>query len=94
MMLLSAIGPLCYLADYVYFNERSIFHVVDRVVAMVGMVLELWRVRLLQQFANPIMAFISTATVTLAIGCFLRSRRAQAAKHLSDFLVWHTLWHI
>jgi hypothetical protein len=37
-------APLSFLADYVYMDQDSIFHVMDRMIAVPLMSLELWKV--------------------------------------------------
>ena len=40
----TTLAPLSFLADYVYMDQDSIFHVVDRMIAIPLMTLELWKV--------------------------------------------------
>lgn len=86
-------APLSFLADYVNMEKDSLFHVVDRFFAIFCLFMELWRVILLQQYANSTVGTLSAASILVAIFCFLNSRRSQQVADLSGFIFWHTLWH-
>jgi hypothetical protein len=88
-------APLSFLADYIYMDQDSLFHVLDRFVAVPLMTLELWKVACLWRFASNISAtFLYTLSTLSALYCFLQSQQAQSMQDVDGFIIWHNRWHV
>jgi hypothetical protein len=72
----------------------SIFHVLDRFVAVPSLMLELWKVACQWQFARTTTAALYTACTVAAVYCFGRSQHAQSLQDVEGFITWHNRWHL
>jgi hypothetical protein len=78
-----------------YMDQDSMFHVLDRFVAVPLMTLELWKVACLWRYAPYIrVTFLYTLSTLSALYCFLQSQQAQSLQDMIGFITWHNRWHI
>ena len=63
----SVTAPLSFLADYIYMDQDSIFHVIDRMVAVPLMTLELWKVSCLWRWQAYVDITTSTSIATRTV---------------------------
>jgi len=87
-------GPLSFKADYVNMANDSIYHVVDRFVAVTNTILYFGKVS--TYFWHARISIIASQTIALMITmtCFVNSQRAQMLLNTEDFCMWHSLWHL
>jgi hypothetical protein len=88
-------GPLSFLADYCNMTSDSIFHVLDRAVAVPALVLEV--VKLAAMFYHREQRWILTLyslSLALAMYSYTQSQVTQANVDRDGFVLWHSLWHI
>jgi hypothetical protein len=74
-------------------TNDSIFHVIDRFMAIINLSIQLWRVCALYHFARPVIFYCQLGAITFAIFCFLNSQDAQIDKDSDAFIFWHNFWH-
>lgn len=89
-------GPLSYLADYQNMDKSSLFHAVDRCLAIPLCTLEFVKITLILRYSKQtkiVLWAYSTAFLT-AIFSFILSQVAQTQKNVVGFIFWHCLWHI
>lgn len=102
-------SPLSFLADYVYVNQDSYWHVVDRCFAVPCMILECTKfVIMLRRTVistgvvdqtelihqrSSIICFLYGVALSVAAYSFLMSQHAQATLQPDEFQKWHTIWH-
>jgi hypothetical protein len=92
---LARTAPLSFLADFLYMNHDSIYHVIDRFVAVPAMSLEIWKVVCLWRYGSHVTtAAIYTVFTITAVYAFLQSQHAQSIQDVDGFVMWHNLWHL
>lgn len=88
-------GPLSFAADYLNMDQDSVFHVIDRGLAIPLLLMEIWKLLVVWTHA-PARRVPVVATVLLlgAIYSFLRSQHAQSEFNVEGFILWHNRWHM
>ena len=77
-----------------YMDQDSIFHVVDRFMAIPSFVFEARKMFLLWTYSRWHIASGNTVLLLLAAGAFLLSQRAQSHDNRDGFVLWHNIWHM
>jgi hypothetical protein len=88
-------APLSFCADYLHMTDDSIYHVLDRMVALPAAAFEV--ARIIAYIGNGVSYNIIAATILVqvaAVYCFCRSAMAQAELDRGEFVVWHFWWHV
>lgn len=93
-ILRSITAPLSLLADYFHMDHDSIYHVVDRFVAVPSLLLEVWKVMCLWQFGRTSTAAVYSMLTMTAVYCFAQSQHAQSIQDAQGFVTWHNRWHL
>lgn len=75
-------------------DQDSLYHVIDRGLAVPLMLMELWKIGCFWRHAHPQTAVASTLCNAAAIYCFVRSQHAQSAADVEGFILWHNRWHM
>lgn len=87
-------APLSFLADYCYMEDDSVVHVLDRGLAMIGMLLELMKVCLLWRHQRKgFFCHVYTLLCLWAIYNFGQSQHAQSIQDADGFIWYHNFWH-
>lgn len=93
-VLLAAVqGPISFLADYVNMCNDSVWHVIDRFLALSNLGITFWKLSALYKYARPSRFYFEIASITFAIVCFILSQDAQEARDKESFVFFHNLWH-
>jgi hypothetical protein len=87
-------GPLSFMADYVNMTHDSVFHVIDRSVAVPMLTLEVFKICAMFQYGRTCTMIIYASLCAFAIYCFLMSQLSLAESHGDGFIFWHSLWHV
>jgi hypothetical protein len=88
-------APLSFFADFIYMDQDSVFHILDRFVAVPLMTLELWKVACLWRYApHGFVTLLYTLSTLSALYCFLQSQQAQSLQDVKGFITWHNRWHM
>merc|ERR1712183_438914 len=89
-------GPLSFLADYINMNKSSIFHAIDRFLAMPLCALELIKIILLLRYSKQKKCYLWAYGISffMAIYSFIQSQGAQTNKNVDGFIFWHCMWHL
>jgi hypothetical protein len=94
-------SPLSFIADYICMTHDSYWHVMDRFIAVPGMVLEVTKFAIMTTMAikspkhqHPITCFVYGLALCMALYCFMKSQQAQTILDHDGFCFWHTAWHI
>jgi len=87
-------GPLSFKADYVNMANDSIYHVIDRLMAVTNLLL--YAVKLAAYFwhARTSIILSQTLAMMITIMCFMNSQKAQIMQNTEGFCFWHSLWHL
>jgi hypothetical protein len=88
------LGPLSFMADYVNMTHDSVFHVIDRSVAIPMLTLEVFKICAMFQYGRTWTMVIYASLCAFAIYCFLKSQLSLAESHGDGFIFWHSLWHV
>lgn len=89
-------GPLSFLADYKNMNKSSIFHAIDRFLAMPLCALELIKIILILRYSKQKNCYLWSYSISffMAIYSFIQSQGAQTSKNVDSFIFWHCMWHL
>jgi len=89
------IGPLSFAADYLNMHQDSVFHVIDRGLAIPLLLMEIWKLFLVWTHAQDRqLPVVATILLVGAIYSFLRSQHAQSEYDVEGFILWHCRWHM
>jgi len=94
MILIFLQGPLSFQADYMNMANDSIFHVIDRFVAVTNLFFYAWKVATYFWNARTSIFLGQAFVLVLSLSCFLNSQKAQIMHNTSGFCLWHSLWHV
>jgi len=86
-------GPLSFLADYVHVTNDSVFHVMDRILAVPMTIFELGKIIALYPHTRGGTFFCYLSFFVFAIYSFLQSQAAQSDVERERFIFWHSMWH-
>ena len=76
-------------------QHDSMYHVLDRFLAIPLMIMEVWKISCLWKYAAPRQtAVIATVLNVVAVYCFLQSQHAQSKFDVEEFILWHNRWHM
>eukprot|EP00804_Cyclotella_cryptica_P010230 CCRYP_016707-RA/>CCRYP_016707-RA protein AED:0.28 eAED:0.28 QI:106/0.5/0.66/1/0.5/0.33/3/219/400 len=86
-------GPCSFLADYVYMTHYSLWHMIDRFLACMLMLLELLKFVVMRPYTRPVVYTLYLLSVGFAIFCFMKSQESQRELNEDGFVFWHCGWH-
>mmetsp|Transcript_13137 Transcript_13137/g.19365 ORF Transcript_13137/g.19365 Transcript_13137/m.19365 type:complete len:227 (-) Transcript_13137:251-931(-) len=86
-------SPLSFCADYLNMTNDSIFHPLDRVVAITSMAFEAYKIATLPA-TNKFVVQAYVMAAILALCAFSKSQAAQEQLDRDGFVFWHTMWHM
>jgi hypothetical protein len=95
LSLSSFTAPLSFLADYCHMTKDSTWHVYDRLMACISMILQIWKiVELWRHHTRIPFLVLYSLLLVLAVTCFGQSQAAQLSQDQEQFVLWHNLWHL
>ncbi|KAL7477970.1 hypothetical protein ACHAW6_003755 [Cyclotella cf. meneghiniana] len=86
-------GPCSFLADYVYMTHHSLWHMIDRFLACMLMLLEMLKFFVMRPYTRPVVYTLYLISVTMAMYCFMKSQESQRELNEDGFVFWHCGWH-
>jgi hypothetical protein len=86
-------GPLSFVADYKNMSNDSLWHAIDRFLALFNLVMTFWKVSMFYKYSRPSRFFTEITSLTFAIVCFIFSQDAQECQDKESFVFFHNLWH-
>lgn len=94
-------SPLSYIADYLYMTHDSYWHIIDRIFAFPGMILECVKYIIMIYVSvkypkqqNRYTCFVYGLNLCGALYCYSKSQQAQNNIDVHGFCFWHTAWHM
>jgi hypothetical protein len=94
-------SPVSYIADYICITKDSYWHVVDRCIAIPGMMLEMLKymimIRTSIQYPHRqsyVTCILYGLALVSAFFCFIQSQKSQGRIDRNGFVFWHTMWHL
>lgn len=86
-------GPLSFQADYINMAYDSIYHVIDRFVAVINVFFYVLKIATCFWHARPSVVACEFVGLAFTITCFMKSQKAQIMQNTDDFCLWHSIWH-
>jgi hypothetical protein len=86
-------GPLSYLADYKNMTNDSLWHAIDRFLALFNLGMTFWKISMFYKYSRPSRFFSEITSLTFALVCFIFSQDAQECQDKESFVFFHNLWH-
>mmetsp|Transcript_14568 Transcript_14568/g.19921 ORF Transcript_14568/g.19921 Transcript_14568/m.19921 type:complete len:266 (-) Transcript_14568:1102-1899(-) len=87
-------GPLSFLADYMNMTNDSIWHTLDRCVAVPLFLCELIKIWLMIPHTRRGVMTTYTSSTAIALLSFMMSQRSQKELNTDGFVFWHNMWHM
>jgi len=94
MILIFFQGPLSFKADYCNMTNDSIYHVIDRFMAVINSFFYVTKFATYFWHGRTSTAVCQIAALIVTMLCFMKSQKAQIMQNPDDFCLWHTMWHI
>jgi hypothetical protein len=89
------LAPLSFSADYLLMDQDSVFHVMDRSLAVPLVMTEIWRIASVWRHArHRCLPVVATAMFVAAVYSFMCSQQAQSEYDVGNFITWHNRWHL
>lgn len=89
-------GVLSFLSDVVYIDARSIFHPLDRVMAIILTAGAVWIEGCIILYGplGVALRLLMVALITFALGCHLRAKHGVVVRNYERYVHNHTIWHV
>ena len=81
------------MADYMNMTNHSIFHVIDRFMALTNLILETSKVITMGFYVRPSTFYLQVCILITCVICFMNSSHCQHERDGEGFVFWHNLWH-
>jgi len=94
MILIFIQGPLSFKADYCNMTNDSIYHVIDRFMAVFNLFFYVSKLTTYFWHARTSIFACQVVTIIGTILCFMKSQKAQIMQNPDDFCLWHSMWHM